>query len=119
MGLRKDAGYAVFSDPGSDVPILELATVQCCHCGGHFPAPRFGNSAEDRASRLGMDGKHPRGWCHRCNGYICGAGCLECVPVELYIENIEKGRPDNFIPINVSFAGIGGEKAGDIWTPGK
>lgn len=111
MALKSDAGYAVWMDPGADAPLLELATVQCCHCGAHFPAPRFGSSELDKQSRIG------RGWCFRCGDYICGAGCQECVPVEQYLSNIENGRPENYVPINVSFAGLVGEKAGDIWTP--
>lgn len=35
-----------------------------------------------------------RGFCTRCMGYTCGArACLECVPVELRLENEEAGKP--------------------------
>lgn len=74
---------------------IEFGMVACCHCGGHFPAPRFGSSEADKASRIG------RGWCDRCNDYICGAGCLKCVPLEQYLENLEKGRDPEFVPIVV------------------
>src|SRR5688572_14285901 len=91
----REAGRVTLIDPGSDKPLAEFSTVQCCHCGGHFPTPRFGASAEDKASRIG------RGYCSRCNAYICGANCLECVPLEQYLENVEHGRPENFRPIIV------------------
>lgn len=93
---NREAGRVIISDPGSDKPIAEYGMIQCCHCGGQFPAPRFGTSEEDKRSRVG------RGFCQNCNGYICGAGCLECVPTEQYLENIEAGRPDNFKPIVAS-----------------
>lgn len=33
-----------------------------------------------------------RGFCQRCNGYVCGPGCLECIPWERRVENSEAGR---------------------------
>lgn len=85
MAIRRDDGYVIISDPGSDKPILEIASVQCVHCGGHWiPQPGSGKI---------------RGFCMRCNGPICGPGCQECVPTDLLLENMEKGRPLNFRPI--------------------
>lgn len=86
--MSKEAGRLVISDPGSDRPILEAATLQCCHCGMHW-VPRPGSG-------------RVRGFCFRCNGPICGASCVECVPALQMIENIEKGRPENYVPIIVS-----------------
>lgn len=81
---RTDHGLITISDPGSDSPISEVMTLQCKHCGGHFyPRPGSGRV---------------RGWCMNCNGPVCGPSCAECVPVEQYLENMEKGRPDNFRP---------------------
>lgn len=85
MAIRRDDGYVIIADPGSDKPILEIASVQCVHCGGHWiPQPGSGKI---------------RGFCMRCNGPICGPVCQECVPTDLLLENMEKGRPLNFRPI--------------------
>lgn len=86
--LRKtEHGVATFLDPGSDVPLLEVKTLQCCHCGGHW-APRPGSG-------------RVRGFCTRCMGPVCGPGCVECVPTEVYLENLEKGRAPEYRPICV------------------
>lgn len=42
-----------------------------------------------------------RGWCQNCQGFVCGANCSECVPLEQKWENEEKGRPVGFKPISV------------------
>lgn len=35
-----------------------------------------------------------------CSKVTCGQEkCLECVPLEQYLENVEKGRAENFRPI--------------------
>lgn len=91
--VRHDAGYIVINDPGSDIPILEVDTLQCVHCGGQwFPRPGSGTI---------------RGYCQNCAGPVCGPGCAECVPTDLYLENMEKGRLVTFKPVcvPVSFAG--------------
>ena len=85
----RQAGLATYVDPGSDKPFLEIGTLQCCHCGGHWlPIPGSGKV---------------RGFCQRCNGFVCGPGCAECVPMEQYLENMEKGvpEPDKYRPIIV------------------
>lgn len=89
--LRKtDYGRVVTGDPGSD-RVVESGTLQCCHCGGHWvPQPGSGRV---------------RGWCVNCSGPVCGGGCAECVPAELLLENIEKGRPLNFKPTVVHVPG--------------
>lgn len=86
MRLSKtEHGLIVVADPGSDKPILETKTLQCCHCGGHwYPQPGSGRI---------------RGWCQRCNGPVCGPGCADCIPTEQLLENMEKGRPLDFRPI--------------------
>lgn len=89
MKLNKtEHGLVTLLDPGSDRPLLEVKTLQCVHCGGHW-IPRPGS---------GM----VRGFCTRCNGPICGPGCAECVPEEQMLENIEKRRALNFRPIVAS-----------------
>lgn len=88
--LRREAGLMIYSDPGADKPILEIMTVQCVHCGGHF-SPKPGSGIV-------------RGFCQNCNGYVCGPGCAKCVPVEQLLENYEKGRDPDYRPI-VSYLG--------------
>ena len=95
----REAGYVVISDPGSDVPILSIGMSACVHCGGQFATPRFGTLPGDKTSRIG------RGFCTNCGGYICGAGCSACVPVEQYLENLEHGRDPLFRPIVVPVGG--------------
>ena len=59
-------------------------TVMCCHCGKHHPWS---------AKRSGF------GWCFRCSSWICpGPTCVECVPIELQLENRHKGRPKLYRP---------------------
>ena len=92
-GPRREAGVVTICDPDSDKPICEVATLQCVHCGGHWiPTPGSGRV---------------RGFCQNCYGFVCGLGCQACVPTELLLENMEKGRPLDFKPICVptSFAG--------------
>jgi len=83
----REAGRFTFADPGADKPLLELGTVQCVHCGAHFPVvPGSGKV---------------RGFCQNCNGPVCGPACAACVPTDLLLENIEKGRPEDFRPVIV------------------
>jgi hypothetical protein len=91
--MPKEAGRITLIDPGSDKPLAEVGTLQCAHCGMHWvPAPGSGRV---------------RGFCQNCNGFVCGPGCAACVPLDLLLTNIEKGRPLDFRPICVptSFGG--------------
>jgi hypothetical protein len=92
LNTREAGRITIFGPDGT----VEYGTCGCVHCGGHFPAPRFGASEEDKATRVG------RGFCFNCNGYICGPCCEVCVPEEQYLENLEAGRDPNFRPIMVS-----------------
>ena len=89
----REAGLIVVADPGSDGPLLEAPTLQCCHCGRHFIMRR-------RSKTL-------RGFCTRCHGVFCGPQCEKCVPTEQLIENIELGRPRDFRPVVVGAPQIG------------
>lgn len=92
--MPKEAGHITLIDPGADKPLLELGTLQCCHCGGQwFPQPGSGRI---------------RGFCQNCNGPVCGPGCAACVPTEQYLENLEKGRDPLFRPILVGVNWDGG-----------
>ena len=92
----KEAGRIIICDPGTDKPLLEAGTAQCCHCGGHWVVrPGSGKI---------------RGWCMRCNGPVCGPACAKCVPTEQLLENMEKGRPLDFVPTMISVP--------RLWTPG-
>lgn len=55
-------------------------TYSCCHCQATW-------IYQKGSGRL-------RGWCQRCNGYVCGPTCVECVPIERRLDNIEAGRPE-------------------------
>lgn len=84
--MPKESGTVLITDPDSDA-VVTAFTLQCRHCGQHWiPAPGSGRV---------------RGFCQNCNGPICGPGCQKCVPVEQMLENIEKGRPEDFKPIVV------------------
>ena len=63
-------------------------TLQCVHCGSHW-IPVEGSGII-------------RGKCYRCRGPICGPQCIECVPQEQWMENVEHGRAPNFTPIIVA-----------------
>ena len=42
------------------------------------------------------------GFCHNCNGYVCGEKCKDCVPIEQWCDNLESGRPANYKPVRVA-----------------
>lgn len=104
----KESGLMTWSDPGADKALLEIPTHQCCHCGGQFSMkpPVLVTKAMTalEAQMKEQEGKKTRGYCQRCNGYICGPSCAECVPVEQLLENYEHFRPLDFRPI---FVGLG------------
>lgn len=83
---REDGLLSVMSHD-ADKPVAEIPTIQCVHCGGHWVA-------QPGSGRI-------RGFCQNCMGPVCGPGCAECIPTDLYLTNLEKGRPDNFRPICV------------------
>lgn len=76
-------GLGTIIDPSADRPFAEIPTTRCVHCGGHFPAPSFGNTQEARRNRIG------RGYCYHCDGYICGERCQECKPLERLLDELE------------------------------
>lgn len=51
-------------------------TLQCVHCGGHW-VPRTGSG-------------RVRGYCSRCNGPVCGRKCAVCVPLERWLDTVER-----------------------------
>jgi hypothetical protein len=71
-------------------PVIETATLQCCHCGGHFPV-------QPGSGKI-------RGFCRRCMAPVCGPGCAACVPTEQLLENIEHGRPLDHRPTKISMS---------------
>ncbi len=107
MKLSKtDHGLITISDPGADCPVIESKTTMCVHCGGMFELKPYKRltipMTAFEAVRREAEGKKVRGFCQNCNGYICGPSCAACVPLEQYLENIEKGRDPNFRPICAS-----------------
>jgi hypothetical protein len=90
-----EKGLATWSDPGADKPLLEIPTFRCVHCGGAF-------AIEPGSGKI-------RGFCTNCNGYVCGPGCKDCVPMEQLLENLEAGRELTFRPV------VG--NVPKLWTP--
>lgn len=86
----KESGLIIVVDPGADRPLAEIPTLQCVHCGGHFPV-------QPGSGRI-------RGFCGRCKGPVCGPGCAECVPVELQLDNLEQSRRRNARQVLVAAA---------------
>lgn len=64
-------------------------TLQCVHCMAHFEVvPGSGNK---------------RGFCTKCAGPTCSPKCSgKCVPAEQWLTNVEKGLPEDFVPVIVS-----------------
>lgn len=60
--------------------LVEGQTLSCVHCQHTWELKRGSGKL--------------RGYCQNCAGYVCGPGCLECVPVERRVENVEAGRPE-------------------------
>ena len=83
----KAKGYSSLFDPEGS--LQEWDTLQCVHCSGHF--------------RVVPGSGKIRGFCFNCNGPICGPNCATCIPTELLLENIEKGRPLDFRPVVAAF----------------
>lgn len=96
--MKEDGGIEIDGKPAA-------ATVQCRHCGGHFPAKIIKAGAlftAEAARRMNSLGVTLRGYCHRCNGPVCGPKCAECVPWEQQLENAMAGRPPNYKPVQAS-----------------
>lgn len=69
---RKAKGYFVVDG------VEMAATLQCCHCGGHFISIR--------------GSKKVRGYCMSCCSITCGKKeCDPCVPFQKKIDLFEKG----------------------------
>ena len=67
---------------------VEYETVQCVHCGLHFPiVPGSGKI---------------RGYCMRCAGPVCGPDCARCVPTERLLDCLEQGKTPDELPVSVS-----------------
>lgn len=92
MRLNREAGYIEIVDPGSDTPLLRERTYKCVHCGCHRQIVRGSGEVH--------------GFCYRCNGFICGAKCLECVPEEMMLEIMEGTRRPDAVSVPV------------LWLPG-
>lgn len=65
-----------------DGKIILMSLYSCCHC-------QFTWEAETGS----LGGKLAGGFCGKCVGYICKKPeCLECIPYEQRLENIEAGK---------------------------
>jgi hypothetical protein len=89
------AGVLIIT-PWDGGPVQMQDTVQCVHCGRHWIwKPGSGRR---------------RGWCSLCNGITCGKKkCDRCVPIEQWLENVEKGRPEDHRNIVVAGGWDGGQ----------
>lgn len=90
-GLREHSTLrpsgVLITTPWDGGPEVHEDTIQCVHCHAHWVYhPGSGIT---------------RGFCTRCNGFICGPKCAECVHRERKLENIEAGRPLLYRPIIV------------------
>lgn len=57
--------------------LTEGQTISCVHC---------------QLSWMLVKGSgRVRGFCTNCMGYVCGPACMECIPAERKIENLEAG----------------------------
>lgn len=88
---RNEAGTVIMTL--QDGGVVESATLQCVHCGTHW--------------LYGSDKTVDRGYCGQCQGPVCGRKCAKCIPQEQWLENVEKGRDEDFRPTVQSV----------IWTP--
>lgn len=76
--VRKAAGWTKTTGPWGEVVNGDL--LQCVHCR-HSWEVVVGSGIS-------------RGWCNNCVGYTCGNSlCIECVPFEQRLANIEAGIP--------------------------
>jgi len=82
---RRSAGHTIVSTDAGE--IIEAATLQCVHCGGHW-------QVQPGSGKL-------RGFCFRCNGPVCGPGCAECVPMEAMLEIMEGTRNPTSVSVAV------------------
>ena len=95
--LRIGTLTAQFHDGGPD-KITDL--VCCIHCGQIF--------------NFGPGMTKGRGWCMKCNGYLCGDAHCRGRPCQHWmfgIENMEAGRPEDApkpIAVSVTAAPPGG-----------
>lgn len=91
---------------GDGRPAHEVACAACVHCGAVIPHKPVRKLIDvvytaDQAAELERQGKTMRGFCMACGGPVCGPGCAACVPVEQYLENLERGLPDDHRPTTV------------------
>ncbi len=77
--VLKPAGFIEVTGPYGELKRGE--TLKCVHCQHSW-------IVEPGSGKM-------RGFCQRCNGYTCGGkNCLDCIPAEHRLENIEAGRPE-------------------------
>jgi hypothetical protein len=88
-GLRRHSALR----PGSQIIITpadgsregQADLVRCVHCGRHWPV--------GASIGLMMQRKLELGFCWKCCGITCpGERCSVCTPVELQLEEMERGR---------------------------
>ena len=84
MLRRTEAGVMVWTLKGSDKQ-FRVKTQQCGHCGRHW--------------EYTVHSGRTRGWCQNCAKPYCGPNCVKCVPLERYLESIEKKIDVDKLPV--------------------
>lgn len=76
--LKHASSYSVqkWTDENGVDHVQEQEFLRCVHCQVHFP------------HRPGSGVWHERGYCKKCNGYLCGSPlCMkECLPWEMRLD---------------------------------
>lgn len=92
--MKYEHSLGTWSDRGSDRK-FEQPMTQCAHCQRHFPHPRFDDTPEGKASRIG------RGICFKCNAYMCSEACAECIPREKKLDIADSGKNPTAVSVAV------------------
>jgi len=91
---QKENGYTFLTD--LEGRVTNGCTWMCVHCNAH-------HNVEPGSGKL-------RGYCTRCDGFVC-PGCADaCVPLEQMLENLEAGmtldQAMRYRPVVVPFTGV-------------
>lgn len=78
---RGREGWLMIDNRAAGTGMTEMATATCCHapCGG-------------RVVILNPDRTRPRGFCRKCNHYVCDnpACSFECMPIEKVFDTLQE-----------------------------
>ena len=82
LSMRKPSSYSIETYMDTDGNVREVEYIACKHCRFHFPR------------KPGSGVWQQRGWCQKCNGYLCGSPvCMKyCIPYEARIDFEDGGN---------------------------